>query len=275
MKLTVSIIIPAAVVFCLAVQKVQGAANVPAVSLPHPRPVCGPVCAIFCECGNIPDERGCPTCRCRPCGPPICPLRRCARPVKCLYGLKKVNGCPTCECNPGPVLCSKSACPPTLAIKCQYGVKIVDGCPTCSCNPRPVCPRRQCLRECKNGYKKINGCPSCQCNPGPVLCSKSACPPTLAIKCQYGVKIVDGCPTCSCNPRPPTCPKLRCSRPLRCPNGVKEVNGCPTCSCKPRLCPRVSSNQCRRRCLFGYATQRRRGCRTCVCRRRSRFADIE
>ena len=31
-----------------------------------PPPVCGPVCDIFCEFGNVPDANGCPTCRCNP-----------------------------------------------------------------------------------------------------------------------------------------------------------------------------------------------------------------
>ncbi|XP_046568715.1 BPTI/Kunitz domain-containing protein 4-like, partial [Haliotis rubra] len=179
-----------------------GAANVPAVSLSQKRPVCGPVCAIFCKCGNIPDERGCPTCRCRPCGPSICPLRRCARPIECRFGVKKVNGCPTCECNPGPADCSKVGCPPDVAIKCAYGVKIINGCPSCSCNSGPVCPKRRCFRICKNGFKMVNGCQSCLCNPGPS-----------------------------------TCPKIRCSLLQACRFGVQKVNGCPTCSCKPRLCP--------------------------------------
>ena len=32
---------------------------------PRPtKPTCGPVCDIFCPFGNVPDENGCPTCRC-------------------------------------------------------------------------------------------------------------------------------------------------------------------------------------------------------------------
>lgn len=33
------------------------------------KPTCGPVCLIYCEFGNVLDEKGCPTCECiQPCG---------------------------------------------------------------------------------------------------------------------------------------------------------------------------------------------------------------
>ncbi|XP_067653102.1 antistasin-like isoform X2 [Haliotis asinina] len=271
LKLTVSIAVPAAIVVCLAVHDVQGAANVPAVSLPPIRPVCGPVCAIFCECGNIPDERGCPTCRCRPCGPTFCPSIRCARPIECPFGVKKVNGCPTCECNPGTADCSKIGCPPNVAIKCLYGIKIINGCPSCSCNTGPVCPERRCPRICKNGFKMVNGCQSCLCNPGPV-CPKRRCPRI----CKYGFKMVNGCQSCLCNPGPSTCPKIHCPFRQVCRYGVRKVNGCPTCSCETPICPRLARNSCRRRCPSGDVILRSlRGCPTCVCRRGRGFADAE
>jgi hypothetical protein len=28
--------------------------------------MCGPVCEIYCEFGNVPDANGCPTCKCNP-----------------------------------------------------------------------------------------------------------------------------------------------------------------------------------------------------------------
>ena len=36
---------------------------------------CGPVCAIFCPYGNVPDANGCPTCKCNP--PPACTATEC------------------------------------------------------------------------------------------------------------------------------------------------------------------------------------------------------
>ena len=34
------------------------------------KPVCGPVCTIFCQYGNVLDANGCPTCACKPPPPP-------------------------------------------------------------------------------------------------------------------------------------------------------------------------------------------------------------
>jgi hypothetical protein len=71
--------------------------------------VCGPVCAIFCEFGNVLDDHGCPTCRCNP--PPVCPAIKCASP--CPNGFEKdARGCATCQCNPPPAdVCAPDACP--------------------------------------------------------------------------------------------------------------------------------------------------------------------
>jgi len=48
------------------------------------KPVCGPVCDIFCQFGNVLDANGCPTCACNPAPsppPPACPRDKCPSPA--------------------------------------------------------------------------------------------------------------------------------------------------------------------------------------------------
>jgi hypothetical protein len=61
---------------------------------------CGPVCAIYCQYGNVLDTFGCPTCVCN--SGPTCPAIKCKA---CTFGyLKDANGCQTCTCATDPSL---------------------------------------------------------------------------------------------------------------------------------------------------------------------------
>jgi hypothetical protein len=96
---------------------------------------CGPVCAIYCEYGNVTDANGCPTCQCNP-APAADP---CAT-VRCAAGT---------HCEAQQVICKKAPCPPVGAcvpdkksvscggfagIPCPGGGKCVDD-PSDSCDP--------------------------------------------------------------------------------------------------------------------------------------------
>lgn len=74
---------------------------------------CPPVCAIFCEFGNVVDENGCATCGCNP------PPDRCA-------GLDEVQCTQTPGCS--PLYGSACACP-----SCAPGAE----CPPCDCAAPP------------------------------------------------------------------------------------------------------------------------------------------
>jgi hypothetical protein len=80
------------------------------------KPVCGPVCLIYCEFGNVLDSQGCPTCACnKPTPGAVCPSDKCTGPgpksatVKCSDG--KTIGGPACvvdasgTCNWTVVVC--------------------------------------------------------------------------------------------------------------------------------------------------------------------------
>ena len=124
---------------------------------------CGPVCAIYCEHGNVMDSQGCPTCECKPdpgsrC-PPVCA-------IYCPNGNEEdSNGCPTCKCKP--------ECPPECEMYCPAG-KVMDGngCPTCQCKPEKkpfYCQPFMCrLLFCnfRSSYQSIITTCDCQCSQG-------------------------------------------------------------------------------------------------------------
>ncbi|XP_048751719.1 antistasin-like [Ostrea edulis] len=66
--------------------------------------LCGPVCMIWCPFGNVMDEKGCPTCRCKsvistttePTQHKLCSGVMCD--IYCAHGHKIVDGCPVCAC---------------------------------------------------------------------------------------------------------------------------------------------------------------------------------
>jgi hypothetical protein len=106
--------------------------------------VCGPVCAIDCQYGNVLDANGCATCSCNP--PPIVdPACRCSAGT-----VQNASGCLTCG-------------------YCVYGYMLdASGCPTCTCKPTPACPGMKCA-ACSAGYINVrdaDGCLTCTCAPG-------------------------------------------------------------------------------------------------------------
>lgn len=113
----------------------RGGADAGKDSGPGDALMCGPICDIFCPNGNVIDDRGCPTCKCKPV---VCPLALACSP--CPYGSKKDDkGCETCQCNPPPQ-CN----PVTCKIACPNGFETgADGCPICACKPA-TCEQREC-----------------------------------------------------------------------------------------------------------------------------------
>jgi hypothetical protein len=112
--------------------------------VPTTPPTCGPVCDIYCQYGNVVDEKGCPTCRCNP-APDPCSTVLCAAGTHCE---KQEVVCVTAPCPPIAVCVPDvPKCGPVCAIACPYGnVLDATGCPTCSCNPPPAntCPPEKC-----------------------------------------------------------------------------------------------------------------------------------
>lgn len=149
--------------------------------------VCGPVCAIFCPNGNVLDERGCPTCQCKP---TMCPLLKCKA---CPTGNKKdADGCDTCECNPSPA-CAPSDCPPGL--------------------PRPpICPEAPaditCQRSADGKCSWVAACPTaCAPIPDAAACAKDAHCAWLEATCGepalpsgcYARALLANCETSGCS----------------------------------------------------------------------------
>ena len=65
-------------VACIAGTVFDSSPNV-CTCVPKP-PSCGGVCAIFCEFGNVLDDKGCPTCACNPPPATACPPEKCPSP---------------------------------------------------------------------------------------------------------------------------------------------------------------------------------------------------
>ncbi len=195
--------------------------------------MCGPVCDIFCEFGNVADDNGCPTCSCNP--GPVCDAIACAN--NCPGGfVKDATGCPTCQCQ--PIDCPAIAC---IAIACPNSNQVDrNGCPTCACNPDPVC-------DCKNAP-----IPNVACANGgtpPLTCERSsagqcfwkvgACPMCAAVSCDLfcpfgNAKDANGCELCKCNPEPKECQPTECgvqtliaiAPPVMCEDGTFPGRQC-------------------------------------------------
>jgi hypothetical protein len=145
--------------------------------LPTP-PACGAVCQVFCEFGNVLDEKGCPTCFCNP---PPKPADPCAT-VRCAAGT---------HCEVENVQCFAEPCPPSTV--CVPDKPPVPESPRCG--PGPVCDV-----FCEFGHRLDDqGCVTCACNPPP----KPVCEGGCGLYCEFG-NVVDenGCPICKCNPPP-------------------------------------------------------------------------
>ncbi|MDB4983086.1 MAG: antistasin-like [Myxococcales bacterium] len=176
---------------------------------------CPPVCAIFCQYGNVPDANGCPTCQCNPA---TCAQTECGAPPPfaqpmCANG--KIIG-PTCgrntdgKCVWSPPRC-ENVCPAIAClVACPYGNKTdANGCTTCACNACPTgthqvaCPAIACTLACANGYVHgANGCNSCECRAAATCAPANA----LCLKCDYGSRTgPNGCRSCACEDPPAGC----------------------------------------------------------------------
>jgi hypothetical protein len=179
--------------------------------------MCGPVCDIFCQYGNVLDANGCPTCACTPapapclqadCGPPPS-----YRPPPCAGApatspMCKRNTAGTCVWQaPFCPMCAPINCP---NLSCMSGlVPDMNGCPTCTCNTCPqgthavACAPPQCNRACADGYvHDANGCATCMCR----AAATCASPGVSCVACAYGYRAgPNGCRTCACEDPPAGC----------------------------------------------------------------------
>jgi hypothetical protein len=208
---------------CACVQSVACAVNSkfdssPSVCacVPGKPPVCGPVCDIYCQYGNVADANGCPTCGCNP--PPTDP---CAT-VKCASGT---------HCDAGKCVSDGPACGGIAGLTCPGFGKCVDN-PNDSCDPARggadcagICA---CVQNVAcDANSNFDSSPSvCACVP----VKPPVCPPVCTIACPNGnVLDANGCPTCACNP-PPTdpCATVKCASGTHCDAGKCVADG-PSC----------------------------------------------
>ncbi len=241
---------------------------------------CGPVCAIWCEFGNVLDANGCPTCACNPPPQPVqCGSRTCAVGEECCNA-----SCGICVAPGGA--CTQQACSPVCpavacTLACQYGFqKGPDGCEICVCNPPPPPDSGHmcgpvCAIYCEFGnVLDANGCPTCACNPAPD--SGRTCGPVCAIYCEYGNQLgPDGCPLCACNPPPadagtkvdagsPTqCGFAVCQPGTECCNASCGICTPPGFACTQQACA-CAPVACALACQFGFK-KGPDGCDLCEC----------
>jgi hypothetical protein len=107
--------------------------------------VCGPVCNIYCQYGNVVDSAGCLTCQCKP-----------------------APGCPTGS--------HAVTCPPdtTCALDCSEYQRGTDGCQLCACRTPATCapPGGAACIYCPFGYRSgPGGCITCSCADPPIGCA--------------------------------------------------------------------------------------------------------
>ena len=173
--------------------------------------MCGAVCDIFCQYGNVLDANGCPTCACKP-APAACTAAECP--------------------NPPPYAQPNCGSAPIIQAMCLRGT---DGqcawhAPSCGACPAVNCPNLMCA----NGYvPDQGGCATCVCNTCPsgthaVACSGVTC----NIACPYGfARDANGCDECSCRAAP-ACAGVSVDC-VACPFGYRTgPSGCRTCACE-------------------------------------------
>ncbi len=212
--------------------------------------VCGPVCAIFCPHGNVTDERGCPTCTCRP-EPkptPTCPAAtRKPCPAGSAYA-KDAQGCEIGECR--PIACTKEECGPSPRSPTQT-------CPDGS-TAGPVCGR---TADGACGWK-VTTCPaipgacgSDECGPAPTdapLCrdgsaASRTCVRDVSGRCAWGLSCNPACTKEECAAAPPPPPVACATGPAvtRCERTVQGVCllipgcGAPAPTCSPESCAKL------------------------------------
>ncbi len=173
--------------------------------VPVKPPVCGPVCTIYCEYGNVLDAKGCPTCQCNPPPADSCAAVLCPTGTRCEGGKCLPSG-PSCGGIAGKACPGLGKCVDDPNDSCDPARGGADCGGLCSCVQNVAC----------DANSKFDSSPSvCACVPG-----KPVCGAVCAIACQYGnVLDANGCPTCKCNP-PPTvvpCP------PEKCPVGAPKI----------------------------------------------------
>ncbi|XP_036140141.1 uncharacterized protein LOC105834238 isoform X2 [Monomorium pharaonis] len=212
----------------------------------------------------------------------------------------KQDECITCICNEdGLASCQTTMCkscenaiPPDPGECCPHCPSLMNSNSTFDHRPDESCKMSldDCKMKCYHGFKTDkDNCPICECvddlevDPVPDVLPEDykVCPelPHCGLNCDL-VKDEDGCPVCACQtaPRYPStpnvtvpdtttndkrvCPEVKCD--LHC-ELVMDENDCTFCECKSPIadCPPLLG--CRKRCSFGYKTNKR-GCPICRCR---------
>ncbi|ESO98052.1 hypothetical protein LOTGIDRAFT_201804 [Lottia gigantea] len=200
--------------------------------------VCPPVCEIYCEFGNVLDENGCKTCKCKksPCedGAPMT-LDSNGNTINCGRGGVRCPLNSECKIHPADryAVCCPKVCPPVCAIYCQYGnVLDENGCATCTCKKTP-CKGEAPLTLDRNGNTINCGrggvrCPlNSDCKIHPADAYAVCCPKEPSPVCKFG----------SC-PVPPSSFLLRCASIDRCKYD-SECEGTKKC------CKHPCGRQCR------------------------------
>lgn len=238
----------------------------------------------------------CPLHDCRP-SDPISWAKVEEKPQNCIHeGISrklgeewKQNDCITCICNEDGI----ASCQTTMCKSCENAIPPDPGecCPHCPLLTNSTFDHRpdesckmfpdDCKMKCYHGFRTDkDNCPICECAddlevdlaPDVLPEDYKVCPelPHCGLNCDL-VKDEDGCPVCACHYPPPNvttlddkriCPEVKCD--LHC-ELVMDENDCTFCECKPPIagCPPLLG--CRKRCSFGYKTNKR-GCPICRCR---------
>ena len=143
------------------------------------KPVCGPVCDIYCEYGNVMDANGCPTCKCNPPPADLCAT------VKCAAGT---------HCDSGKCVADAVSCGGIAGKACPGGGKCVDD-PSDSCDPA-------------HGGADCGGICSCV---ETVLCTSTHKFDSSPSVCACVPITADPCPKDKCPSPAPASPTTMCS----------------------------------------------------------------